>query len=95
MRLEDWLEFVFPNRLRTSDYFVYSESAQHQLRLEQYLNVGGDRSDGYCHQAGDIYVHIGEWFDEREPDGNDDLYADSDQCLRLGDSYVDHYRPPG
>jgi len=42
-----------------------------------------NRGDEYCHHPGNIHVHIGERFNKREPNGNDDLHADCDQCLRL------------
>ena len=45
--------------------------------------MGDHRGDEYCHYAGDIHLHVGKWFDQRKPNGNDDLYADRDQRLRL------------
>jgi hypothetical protein len=44
--------------------------------------LGGGRSDEYFHYARNIHVDIREWFDEREPDRNDYLHADRNQCLR-------------
>jgi len=32
--------------------------------------VGDERSGEHCHRAGDIHVHIGERFDQRESNGD-------------------------
>ena len=45
--------------------------------------MGDHGSDDYCHHARDIRLHIREWFDERKPDGDDDLHADCNERLRL------------
>jgi hypothetical protein len=45
--------------------------------------LGDDWREQYCHHAGDIHFHIREWFDEREPNGDDHLHADCDQRVWL------------
>ena len=62
-----------------NNQLVCSQPDEHQFRFRQHPQLGDKRSDDHCHHAGNIHVYIGEWFDGREPDGDDDLYADSDQ----------------
>ena len=51
--------------------------------FQQHAELVDDWSNEYCHHARDIHLHICEWFDEREPNGDDHLHADCDQCLWL------------
>jgi hypothetical protein len=39
--------------------------------------------DQYRHHSRNILVHISEWFNECEPNGNDYLHVDCHQCGRL------------
>jgi hypothetical protein len=50
-----------------------------------------ERSGEYCHHAGDIHVHIGERFDDRESDSDDNLYADSNRYRGLSHIYANRY----
>jgi len=54
--------------------------------------LGDERSDEYCYHAGDVHFHVGEWFDKREPNSDDHLYADSNRCRRLSYIYANRYR---
>ena len=68
---------------QTNHQLFHSEPHKYHFGLQQHAELGDDRRDQYCHHAGDIHVHIGEWFDEREPNGDDHLHADGYQCRRL------------
>ena len=67
----------------TNDQFFHGEPHKYHFGVEQHAELGDDWGDEYCHHAGDIHLHIREWFDEREPNGDDHLHADCDQCLWL------------
>jgi len=77
---------------RTSDQFLRSQSRNYPFRLQQHAELGDERSDEYCHHAGDIHVHIGEWFDSCKSNGDDCLYPDSNRCRRLSHFFANHYR---
>ena len=62
---------------------LHRESHKYHFGFQQYAELGDDRGDEYCHHAGDIHVHIRDWFDEREPNGDDHLHSDGDQCRGL------------
>ena len=93
--LDVFVEFALWKRLRADDHFLYGNSDQHQLRYKQHTELGGSRSDEYCHHAGDIHVHIGKRFNEHEPSGDDHLHADGDRCRRLDHVYANRYRKRG
>ena len=73
------------------DHFLYSESDKRELRCKQHVELGGNRGDLHCHHAGDIHVHIGQRFHEREPNRDDHLHANSDQRRWLGHLYGHRY----
>jgi hypothetical protein len=69
--------------IKADDHFVYGKSPEHQFWFEQHAELEYNRGDESCDYAGIVYIHSGEQFYEREPDGYDDLHADSEQCYRL------------
>jgi hypothetical protein len=68
---------------QTNDQLLHGQPHKYHFRFQQHAELGDDRGDQSCHHAGDIHLHIREWFDEREPNGDDHLHADCDQCLWL------------
>ena len=94
MRL-DFVELAPWKRLRANDHFLYGGSGKRKLRYEQHTELGGSRNDEYCHHAGDIHVRIGKRFDEHEPNRDDHLHADCDQCRWLNHVYPNRYRKHG
>ena len=91
-RLDDFVQFSRRKRLRADDHFLYRGSDKHKLRCKQRTELGGSRSDEYCHHAGNIHVHIGKRLNEHEPSGDDHLHADSNQCRWLDHVYAHRYR---
>ncbi len=91
----DFAELALWKRLRADDYLLYGGSDKHKLRYKQRTELDGSRSDEYCHHAGDIHVHIGKRFNQHEPNGDDHLHADRNQCLWLDHIYADRYRKHG
>ena len=94
MRL-DFVELAPWKRLRADDYFLYGGSDERKLRYEQHTELGSSRRDEYWHHAGDIHVRIGKRFDEHEPNGDNHLHADSNQCRGLDHVYANRYRKRG
>ena len=90
MRL-DFAEFV-QSRFRTSDHFLCGDTDNYNFRYKQHLELGHYWGDQSCHHTGDIHVHIGERFDEHEPDGDDHLHVDCNQCRRLDHIQTNRYR---
>jgi hypothetical protein len=80
LQLDAFVKLALCERLRTGHHFLYGGSNQHKLRYKQHTDLGGRGSDKYRHHTGDIRVHIGERFNEHEPDDDDHLHADSNQC---------------
>ena len=91
MRCGDFIYVVLWNGRCTSDHFLHGESDKHRLRYKQHTQLDGNGSNEYCHYAGDIYVYIGKRLNEHEPNGDDHLHADCDQCQRLLYVYSKHY----
>jgi hypothetical protein len=85
-------DFAHWKRFRAGDRFLRGGSDEHKLRYKQHTELDGSRGDEYCHYAGDIHVHIPEWFDEREPNGDDHLHSDCYQCRGLDHVYANRYR---
>ena len=83
---------------KADDQLLHGEPHEHHFGFQQHAELGDDRGDEHCHHAGDIHVHIRERFDEREPDGDDHLHADGDQCRGLdhghGNSHGNSVRRP-
>ncbi len=68
-----------PDRKRgkqANNQHLHGQPYKYLFGFQQHAELGDDGSDEYFHHAGNIHVHFGEWFDEHEPDGNHDLYAD-------------------
>jgi hypothetical protein len=72
LRLDD---FAHWKRFRADDRFLFGGSDEHKLRYKQHTELDSSRGGEYCHHAGDIHVHIRDWFDEREPHGDDYLHT--------------------
>lgn len=66
-------------RLGSDGHFLYGESNNYQLWRKQCTRLGDERGDERCHHTGYIHLGICERFDEREPDGDHDLYVDRDE----------------
>ena len=62
------------------DQLIHGESAEYHGGGQHITELVGNGSYGYCDHAGNIYVDIGERFDFSESNGNDDVYADGEQC---------------
>jgi len=95
-----WLGNGHGNRHRhhgisANDRLLHSKPDRHQFRFRQHAELDDNRSDEYHNHAGNIYVNIGEWFNEREPNGNDDLHADSHQCFWLDNGHGNRHRSYG
>jgi hypothetical protein len=91
----DCFELDLWTGLRADDHFVHGESNKHKLRVKQHIELGGNGRDKYNRHAGDIHVHSGERLHEHEPDGDDHLQADGNQCRWLGHVHANHYRKRG
>ena len=91
MQLGDLVDASPWEWLRANDHFVLGRSGKHKLRFQQYAELGDERCDEYCLHAGDIHVHFGEWFDQRESNSDDNLHADSNQYRGLSHLYANRY----
>ena len=90
------LSHLYANRYgkhskRTNHQRLHSQSHNYQLRFQQHAELGDERSDEYCHHAGDIHVHVGERFDKCESNDDDHLHADGNRCRRLSHIYANRY----
>jgi hypothetical protein len=72
---------------QTKHQLVHSERYKYHFGLKQHTELGDDGRDQYRHHSRNLHVHISEWFNEREPNRDDDLHIDCYQCGRL--NYVD------
>jgi len=95
LRLDDCVEFVLWKRLLADNHFLHRESDKRKLRHEQHAELGGSGSGEYCHRAGHIYLYLGEWFNEHEPNGDHHLHADGKQCIWLKHIHGESYRGSG
>ena len=95
MWLDIFVEPVLWERLRTGDHFLYGKPNKPERRRQQHAELGDERGDECCHHAGYIHVHPGEWFDERESNGDDHIHADGYQYRRLDYVYANRYRKLG
>jgi hypothetical protein len=73
------VELTLWQSVRADDHFLYREPDEHKQRCQQHIELDGSRRDECCYYAGDIHLHTAERFYEREPNGDDYLYADCDQ----------------
>lgn len=85
------VEHIFRKRVGADGRFVHGESDKHKLRDQQHTELGGDGSDEYCHCAGDIHVASSKRLHEHEPNGDDNLHSDSNQCQWVGHVYSYRY----
>jgi len=86
------LDYVHPYRYsndpkQTNHQLVHSKRHKYHFGIKQHAELDCDRCDQYRHHARNLHVHTGKWFNEREPNGDDHLYVDCYQCVRL--DYVD------
>jgi len=95
LQLGDLVDASLRKWLRANDHFVFGRSGKHKLRFQQRAELGNERSDKYCHHAGDIHVHIGDRFDECESYGDDHLHAHGNQCRWLSHLYANRYGKHG
>jgi hypothetical protein len=94
-----WFDHLNVDRYRkpakqTNHQLFHRQPPKHYLRFEQHVELDDERGEQHCHHAGNIYIHIREWFDEHEPNGDDRLHADSNQCRRFDHVDADRYRKP-
>ena len=71
--------------VRTGHYILRRESRQYQRRLQRDPQLGDERCVEPEHYARIILIDRRERVHQREPNGNHDLYADSEQCCRIRD----------
>lgn len=88
----EFIEFVLWKRLPADDQFFCGEPDRHKLRRKQHVELGGNRSDERRYYAGDLHFDICKRFNQREPDRDDHLHADRNQCRRLGHVFSNRYR---
>jgi len=91
-------EFAEPDpwhRLRAFDYILYDESDKHTPGYEQHTELGDKRRNHDFDFPWWIQLRVGERLNEREPNGDDDLHADSDRCLWPGDGNGNSHRNHG
>jgi hypothetical protein len=82
-------------QLRANNQFVCSRSGKHKQRFQQHAELVDERRGEDCHHAWDIHVHIDKRFNYREPNGDDSLHPDSNQCCWLSHIYANRYRRRG
>jgi hypothetical protein len=83
-----WFDHLNADRHRkpakqTSHQLFHRQPHKHYLRFQQHVELDDERGEQHCHHAGNIYIRIREWFDQRQPNRDDHLHADCDQCLGL------------
>ncbi len=69
--------------------FLHGQSRKHRFRFQQHAELGCGRGHEYRHRAGNVYIHIGERVNYGKPNGDNNLYADGEQCRRLGHVHGD------
>ena len=83
---------------QANDQLLYGQPWKHRVGFQQHAELGYERGDEYRDYAGNIHVRVGKRFDEREPNGNNDLYPDGDKCDGVdhlhGKSHGDSFRWP-
>ena len=95
MQLDDFADDSPWKWLRANNQFVCGRSGKHKLRFQQHAELDDERSGDYCHHAGNIHVHIGEWFDQRESNVDNHLHAHGDQCHWLNHVCANRYGKHG
>ena len=79
-------DFLSWENLRANSRFLCRGTASHNLGGKQHIELGDSRSDEYCHYAGNIHIYIRDRFHWRQPNGDDSLHADCDECLGIDHS---------
>jgi hypothetical protein len=69
--------------LRANDRFLCRGTASHNLGGNEHTELGDSRSDEYCHYARNIHIYLCNWFHWRQPNGDDSLHTDGDECLGI------------
>jgi len=90
LRLGEFVGLTLWKRLRADDHILRGQSHKYRFGFQQHAELGDDGRDEHCHHAGNIHFHIGKRFNEHEPNGDDHLHADRDECHRL-----DHFHCHG
>ena len=95
-----WIDHVHSDRHRkhgcqTNHQFLYSQPHKHHYRVRQHTELGGNRSDEYCHYAGDIHVYCSKRVHERQPNGDHHLHADGDQYRWFDNFHRNRHRKHG
>jgi hypothetical protein len=93
--LVDVVERALWKRLSAGDHFLYGGSDKCKFRYQQHTKLDGNRGNEHRHHARDIHIHIGKRFNQHEPNGDDHLHSDSNQCLWLDYVYGNRYRKHG
>ena len=81
--------------VRADDHFFHGRSGKHKLRYNQHTELGVSGSGEYCDYTGHIHVYSGKRVHEREPDGDNHLHADRNQCQWVGHIHRDRHRKHG
>lgn len=92
MRVSEFDERAFWERIRAGDYFVCGESYEHHLRNQQRPELDIQRGEQYCDCAGDIHLDIRQRFNEFESHVDYNLHADCDQRRRVEHIHSDRDR---
>jgi hypothetical protein len=65
--------------IEADDYLLYGKSSEYQRGSKQHVKLGDQGSHKREHRAGRIYLHVGEWLEERFSCDDDDLYVDGEE----------------
>jgi len=95
LQLGDNVKLGLWTRLGAGDYFVFGGWNKHQLRRKQHVELEDERGDQCRDHAGNVYVCVGEWFDECEPNGDDYLHVDGYECGWFDYIFADRYSNGG
>src|SRR5208283_2122966 len=83
---------------QANDQLLHGHSRKHQFRFQQHADVGNQRRSHHRHHTGNLHLHTGKRFHQRQPNNNDNLHADSNQQRWLNhlhrQSYGDVLRWP-
>jgi len=83
LRLFDLIFFLSWKDLRTDDCLLCRGTNSRDRGYKQHTELGDNRSDEYCHCARNIHFYLRNWFHQRQPNGDDDLHADGNECRGL------------
>src|SRR5208337_1414870 len=98
LRLGGFLGQLHRQRHRPGDHLFSGDPGKRQLRHQQHADVGNQRRSHHRHHTGNLHLHTGKRFHQRQPNNNDNLHADSNQQRWLNhlhrQSYGDVLRWP-